>query len=63
MKLETYVRRNYDNISQAARDYGITRQYLYALFKQKHRPRLELAKKIESKTDGKITAAELMGLK
>ena len=62
MKLETYVRKNYTNISQAARDYGVTRQYLYDLFKEKHRPRLELAKLIESKTSGKVKAAQLMGL-
>jgi len=63
MKLEAYVRNNYQSVAAAARDYGITRQYLYSLFRGKNRPRLKLAKTIEAKTHGKVSAAELMGLK
>jgi DNA-binding XRE family transcriptional regulator len=63
MKLETYVRNNYPSVAEAAREYGVTRQYLYSLFRGKNRPRLKLAKLIEDKTKGKVSAAELMGLK
>jgi DNA-binding phage protein len=62
MKLEQYVRKHYKTVSSAAKEFGISRQYLYALFNGKSIPRPKTAKRIEKCTGGKITAASLLGV-
>lgn len=62
MKLETYVRRHYASVAEAARDFGISRQYLYEIFHKRTTPRPSTAKRIEKCTKGTITAASILGV-
>jgi|ADurb_Ile_02_Slu_FD_contig_91_556504_length_1687_multi_2_in_0_out_0_4 DNA-binding transcriptional regulator YdaS (Cro superfamily) len=62
MNLETYVRSNYKSVAEAARRFGISRQYLYALFNGTTTPRPRTARRIERVTNGAIRAAKLLGV-
>jgi DNA-binding transcriptional regulator YdaS (Cro superfamily) len=62
MKLEQYVRKHYNSVAEASRDFGVSRQYLYELFNGKSTPSPTTAKRIEKCTGGKVTAASLLGV-
>jgi len=62
MKLEKYVRKNYKSVAEAARNFGISRQYLYELFNKTSTPRVSTARRISKITGGVVTETELMGI-
>lgn len=60
MELKTFIFEAGITRTRAAKDLGVTLQYISRVIRKDIRPSLELAKKIESYTRGLVTVEELV---
>lgn len=61
--MKDYLFRKNLSVKQLAADLEISPSYLYQLVRGERKPSLELAKKIETITDGEVTVGRLLGFK
>ena len=62
MKLKEYIESRGIAGSRMAKILGVSPAHLNLIVNEKRRPSIKIAKKIETFTEGKISAIELLGL-